>query len=89
MSVLAAWVIEYAVARTGGRLLIECGRYGADPLRTVRAVGTGCGQRYLVMIRAPDDRLAGHDPVGGGGRGKRSPRTRPVIPEQPQDRASG
>jgi hypothetical protein len=56
ISVLAAWIIEYAVARTNGRLLIECGRYTADPLRTVRAAGTGCGRRYVVLIQAPEER---------------------------------
>jgi hypothetical protein len=48
-AVLAAWIVEYAVARTGGRLLLECGRYGTDPLRPVGAArGHGCGQQYVV-----------------------------------------
>ena len=53
--VLPAWVVEHARAYTGGRLLIECGRYTADPLRAVRAVGTGCGSRYVVVITAEID----------------------------------
>ena len=56
VSVLAAWIIEYAVARTNGRLLIECGRYAADPLRAVRPAGTGCGHRYVVVIQARSTR---------------------------------
>jgi hypothetical protein len=59
VSVLPAWIIEYAVARTNGQLLVECGRYGADPLRTVRAVGTGCGRRYLVVAGRRRDRADG------------------------------
>jgi hypothetical protein len=50
-ALLAAWIIEYAVARTGGRLLIECGRYGTDPLRPVAAArGPGCGRHYVVGL---------------------------------------
>jgi hypothetical protein len=51
-SVLAAWIIQYARARTGGPLLIQCGRYGTDPLRAAGAVPSqGCGRRYVVTIR--------------------------------------
>jgi hypothetical protein len=50
-SVLAAWIIEYARARTKSRLLIQCGRHGTDPLREAGAVPTrGCGKRFVVTI---------------------------------------
>jgi len=50
-ALLAAWIVEYALARTGGRLLIECGRYSTDPLRPVGTVrGSGCGRQYLVDV---------------------------------------
>ena len=53
-SLLPAWIVEYAVVRTRGRLLLECGRPGSDPLRTAGAVpAAGCGQRYVVDI-TPD-----------------------------------
>ncbi len=49
---LAAWIIQYARARTGGRLLIQCGRDGTDPLRAAGAVPSrGCGHRYVVTIK--------------------------------------
>ena len=55
-AVLPAWVVEYARARTGGRLLLECGRHSGDPLRPAGAVpGTGCGQRYVVDLPADGD----------------------------------
>jgi len=61
-SLLPAWIVEYAVARTGGRLLLECGRPGSDPLRTAGAVpGAGCGQRYVVDI-TPDTTRARRPP---------------------------
>lgn len=48
-TVLAAWVVEYARRHTGGRLLIQCGRYTTDPLRAAGAVPVhGCGARYVV-----------------------------------------
>jgi hypothetical protein len=48
-TLLAAWVVEYARRRTGGRLLIQCGRDTTDPLRAAGALpGDGCGRPYLV-----------------------------------------
>jgi hypothetical protein len=50
-TVLPAWVVQYAHARTEGRLLIQCGRYSTDPLRAAGAVPSrGCGRRYVVTI---------------------------------------
>ena len=50
-ALVAAWIVEYAVARTGGRLLLECGRFTSDPLRPVSVVrGPGCGQPYVVEL---------------------------------------
>lgn len=50
-TLLAAWVIEYARACTGGRLLIQCGRYGTDPLRAAGAsLTSGCGRTYTVDL---------------------------------------
>ena len=50
-ALVAAWIVEYAVARTEGRLLLECGRFTADPLRSVSAVrGRGCGEQYIVGL---------------------------------------
>jgi hypothetical protein len=89
-AVLAAWIIEYAAARTRGQLLIECGRYGADPLRTVRADGAGCGRRYVVVVRArrPPTAVAAPDPVGhppaNPGPSQRLMRS-PTMPPPPTD----
>jgi hypothetical protein len=48
-TLLAAWVVEYARTRTGGRLLIYCGRHGTDPLRAAGASPAyGCGRGYVV-----------------------------------------
>ena len=66
-TVLAAWIVEYAAARTRGRLLLQCGRYGADPLRAPGAVrGNGCGRPYLVALaaRVPDTVERGARPHG-------------------------
>jgi len=55
-TLLAAWVIEYARARTGGHLLVQCGRHGSDPLRAAGAAPTfGCGRRYVVELDVPGD----------------------------------
>ncbi len=52
-AVVPAWIVEYALARTGGRLLLECGRHGSGALRTAGADrGAGCGMRYVVDITA-------------------------------------
>jgi hypothetical protein len=48
-TLLAAWVVAYARERTGGQLLIQCGRHGTDPLRAAGAMPAyGCGRRYVV-----------------------------------------
>jgi hypothetical protein len=63
-ALVPAWIVEYALARTGGRLLIECGRHASDPLRTAGAEpGTGCGQRYVVHL-TPDMTGRGAAPSG-------------------------
>jgi hypothetical protein len=50
-TLLPAWVIEYARRRTNGRLLIQCGRYGSDPLRPAGAIpALGCGSRFVVEL---------------------------------------
>src|SRR5262249_45041640 len=50
-TLLPAWVIEYARCRTDGRLLIQCGRYGSDPLRPAGAIlALGCGSRFVVEL---------------------------------------
>jgi hypothetical protein len=49
-TVLAAWIVDYAIASSRGQLLIQCGRYGSDPLRAVARYG--CGQRYLLGLGA-------------------------------------
>jgi hypothetical protein len=46
-TVLAAWIVEYARKRTDGRLLIQCGRHAADPLRPA-GTAQGCGRPYVV-----------------------------------------
>ena len=48
-SLVPAWMVDYARARTGGRLMLECGRHTTDALH---AAGTqpdaGCGRRFTV-----------------------------------------
>jgi hypothetical protein len=82
-ALLAAWVVEYAVARTGGQLLIECGRFGVDPLRSVAAVrGHGCGQQYVVGLDG--------ETLGRGALPQGLPRpVRTVRPGRTRDPTSG
>jgi len=50
-SLVPAWMVEYARERTGGRLLLECGRHTTDQLRAVGVVPAGgCGRRYTVQL---------------------------------------
>jgi hypothetical protein len=52
LSRIPQWMVAYAIAETGGKLRVQCGRGQTDQLRPVDPdARKGCGQWYIVDVR--------------------------------------